>query len=83
MAILCPICGLPENEHYFDRAAYGCPGFDGQGDHPKRHVPVRLKSNIFVNGLIIFGVTGMTYLVGVCIYLLISGIINFLKELIP
>lgn len=43
---------------------------------------IGLKSNIFVNGLIIFGVTGMTYLVGVCIYLLISGIINFLKELI-
>lgn len=75
----CHVCGLPEAEHYFDRLAWGCRAFDGQGDHPKRHIPVGRKSNIFVNGLKIGGLVGAAYLMGLCTYLLISGIINFLK----
>lgn len=42
-----------------------------------------LKSNIFVNGLIIFGAAGITYLIGVFFYLLISGVIDFLEALVP
>lgn len=41
-----------------------------------------LKSNIFVNGLIIFCAAGITYLTGLCIYLLIAGIIDFLEALV-
>jgi hypothetical protein len=38
----CPICGLPESEHYYDRAAWGCRGFDGTEGHPCREVKLSL-----------------------------------------
>lgn len=56
----CKLCSLPESEHYYDRAAWGCRGFDGIGDHPYR--PPALKSNFFVNGLIISAAAGLLYL---------------------
>lgn len=43
------------------------------------YVMGKLKSNIFVNGLIIAGAAGVLYLIVVCGYLLIAGIIDFLE----
>lgn len=36
---LCPICHLPEDEHQYDRAAWGCHAFDVTESHPRR--PIR------------------------------------------
>lgn len=70
---LCHVCGLPEDEHYFDRLAWGCRAFDGQGDHPKRHIPVGRKSNIFVNGLAFAFYVSCAFLIGVIAYCLVMS----------
>lgn len=64
--IRCPLCGLPESEHYYDRAAFGCRGFDGMEGHPYR--PVGRKSNFFVNGLALAFYIGCTIVTGIFAY---------------
>lgn len=42
-----------------------------------------LKSNFFVNILCLFGALGIFYLVALCGYLLIAGLVDFLEGLVP